>query len=201
MGFVRRRLTAMGRRLRRLAASAALIGVVILAIAEPTRSSTLALLAIAAALIVLVAILRVGWRMYAWLRPVGGNCRLGQLDRMEGAEFEGWIARVLRSHGFETRNIRHRGDFGVDVIATCPETGRRIAIQAKRYQGSVGNDAVQQAIAGAQFHDCDRSAVVTQSRFTRAARMQAAAADPPVVLIGRSSIRRMSAILHQALRY
>lgn len=190
----------MGRRLRRLAAWVTILGLVAFVVAEPTRGRTLAILGLAATLLVMATVIRVGWRLYKWLSPVGADCRMSQLDRMEGTEFEAWIARVLRSHGFQTRNIRHRGDFGVDVIATCPTTGRRVAVQAKRYRNTVGNDAVQQAIAGGQFHDCDRSAVVTQSRFTKAARLQAAGAVPPVVLIDRSSIRSMARILERSLR-
>jgi HJR/Mrr/RecB family endonuclease len=46
----------------------------------------------------------------------------------------------------------------------------RILIQAKCYKNvSVGNDAVQQAVAAKSYYDCNKAAVVTTSNFTREA--------------------------------
>ena len=42
----------------------------------------------------------------------------------------------------------------------------RIAVQAKGYVESVGNGAVQEALAGMAFYKCQRCAVITNSRFT-----------------------------------
>ena len=48
--------------------------------------------------------------------------------------------------------------------------GRRIAIQAKGFQDVVGNGAVQEAVAGRFHYRCHACAVITNARFTRAAR-------------------------------
>ncbi len=125
---------------------------------------------------------------------------LRKLDHMTGRQFEAWIAGVLRRNGFRIHDTPHAGDFGVDVLCAPPAGGGRIAIQAKRYKGRVGNAAVQQAIAGAQYYDCQASAVVTQSRFTSAAKRQARRADPPVLLIDRSQLHRMPDLLASLTR-
>ena len=43
-------------------------------------------------------------------------------------------------------------------------------MQCKYYTYPVGNKAVQEAYSGAKFYDCDRSAVLTNSTFTKSAR-------------------------------
>ena len=125
---------------------------------------------------------------------------LRDLDQMNGKQFEAWISAVLQKDGFQIYDTPHAGDFGVDVLCTPPGSSRRIAIQAKRYKSNVGNSAVQQAIAGGQYYDCAASAVVTQSFYTKAARSQAIKADPPVMLIDRRSLGKMSRMLKQHVR-
>jgi len=129
-------------------------------------------------------------------RPIqSGGMSLRQLDQMNGRQFEAWISGVLRQKGFRIHDTPHAGDFGVDVLCVPPDHTGRIAIQAKRYKSRVGNSAVQQAIAGAQYYDCAAAAVVTQSRFTAAAKRQARRADPPVLLIDRSRLPQMPEML------
>ena len=56
------------------------------------------------------------------------------------------------------------GDQGVDLVV---EKGvSRYAIQAKGYHNSVGNGAVQAAVAGMAHYRCNACAVITNSRFT-----------------------------------
>lgn len=104
--------------------------------------------------------------------------------------------RCLRRGGFRCEDLPRTRDFGIDVIAT--RSGRRIGVQVKRYDGTVGNGAVQQAIAGAGHHGCALAAVVTQSRFTAAARAQAASANPPVLLVDRGGLDELCRRLRQA---
>ena len=172
---------------------------VVLLLAESTRPYVITAIAIIAAGFVLPFAIRLLRNGTGPMFGPGADATFAELDRMSGREFEAWITRVLRSHGFAVHDTPHAGDFGVDVLCSPPGSSDRIAIQAKRYKNSVGNDAVQQAIAGAQYYDCAGSAVVTQSRFTRAARSQAKKADPPVLLIDRTSIRKMPGLLSSLL--
>jgi restriction system protein len=86
---------------------------------------------------------------------------------MSGPDFEVHCADVLRNAGWEVIRNGRSGDQGVDLIASRP--GLRVAIQCKRYAGSVGNKAVQEVFAGMTFEGCDRAAVVSNAPFTAAA--------------------------------
>ena len=92
--------------------------------------------------------------------------------RLSGPQFENHLAEAFRIHGYDVALTGQSGDQGVDLIVTAH--GRRVAVQAKCYNGTVGNDAVQQAFAGMAFHGCQACAVVTNSRFTRSAKDLAA---------------------------
>ncbi len=85
----------------------------------------------------------------------------------DGHEFELWVARRLRQQGWRTRLTQASGDQGIDIIATMGHT--KIGIQCKRYKGSVGNKAVQEAMAGKVFHGLHVAVVVTTGTYTRGA--------------------------------
>jgi len=123
------------------------------------------------------------------------NYTLAELDQLSGPEFEAWVTSVLESAGIAAENIRDGGDFGVDVIATV--AGTRIGLQVKRYSQSVGNSAVQEALAGSGYHDCSLAGVVTQSSFTPAARKQAERARVPVLLVDREGIHDLARRVRQ----
>jgi Restriction endonuclease len=60
------------------------------------------------------------------------------------------------------------GDQGADLIAK--KNGRTIIIQAKCYQGTVGNKAVQEVISALAYYGGDEGWVVTNSFFTPSAK-------------------------------
>jgi len=86
---------------------------------------------------------------------------------MRGPEWEDFLARVFRLLGATVEPTGTSGDQGVDLIATVGP--RRYAIQAKGYVSSVGNGAVQEAVAGMAHYRCNACAVITNSRFTTGA--------------------------------
>lgn len=89
--------------------------------------------------------------------------------RLDGPEFEAYVALVLRDNGFKHVALtKGSGDQGVDILAE--RNGRTYAIQCKNYEGAVGNFAVQEAYAGAQFYGCDKAAVICPGEFTRGAK-------------------------------
>lgn len=93
--------------------------------------------------------------------------------RLDGPEFENYVALVLRDNGFKHVEVtRTSGDQGVDILAQ--RGGKLYGIQCKNYAGAVGNAAVQEAYAGAQFYGCDEAAVICPGEFTRSARELAA---------------------------
>ncbi len=115
---------------------------------------------------------------------------MDRVDAMGGHEFERFLVRLFKKLGYRALNVgAGGGDFGADLIVE--RRGVRIAVQAKNYdKGRVGNDAVQQAIAGATYYKCARAMVVTNSRFTKAAHEQARGSEAiPVVLWGRAELQ------------
>jgi HJR/Mrr/RecB family endonuclease len=94
-------------------------------------------------------------------------------EQMRGVPFENFLVQVFENLGYTVQTTRTTGDHGVDLIASKGPCV--IAVQAKGYPSStVGNGAVQEAYSGMAFyrrlHDCNRSAVITNSTFTKAAK-------------------------------
>jgi len=80
------------------------------------------------------------------------------------------------------------GDQGGDLIIT--KNQERVLIQAKCYINSnVGNKAVQEAVAARSYYDCNKTAVVATSNFTREAIELAKANN--VELIPREVVQKM----------
>lgn len=94
--------------------------------------------------------------------------RPGDMDLMEGHEFEYYCADLLRRVGFlEVEVTRGSGDYGVDILAELG--GVTYAVQCKRYDGPVGVKAVQEVYAGRDYYDCMVGVVMTNQYFTRSA--------------------------------
>jgi HJR/Mrr/RecB family endonuclease len=90
---------------------------------------------------------------------------------MTGQEFEKFIAELFSKMGYEYEITKATGDQGIDVIVS--KNGSRIGIQAKCYSGSVGNSAIQEAVAGKNHYRLDKAIVVTNNFFTDAAQQLA----------------------------
>jgi hypothetical protein len=93
------------------------------------------------------------------------NIDSGQLS---GDEFEQYVAEIFRHLGFIVEVTGKTGDLGMDVLACKGQL--RLAIQAKRYTGPVGNDAVSAVFTAKTHYRCDHCLVVSTSRFTRSAK-------------------------------
>ena len=106
------------------------------------------------------------WGFRKLTAPRYGAARCLKLD---GPEFEAYVALVLADNGFRHVEItKGSGDQGVDILAE--RGGKTYAVQCKNYAGAVGNFAVQEAYAGAQFYGCDAAAVICPGSFTRGAK-------------------------------
>jgi hypothetical protein len=88
-------------------------------------------------------------------------------ETLRGIPFEEFLAQVLRLHGYQVELTQASNDQGVDLVAVI--YGQRVAIQAKGYANTVGNDSVQQVVAGKRFYGCTHTAVITNSSFTNSA--------------------------------
>ena len=104
-----------------------------------------------------------------WRLLVGRRNRAARCMRLTGFEFEEYMAQVLRDNGFRHVEVTVEcGDQGVDILAV--RNGKTYAIQCKNYVDLVGNKAVQEAYAGAQYYGCDIPVVVCPTDFTIPAR-------------------------------
>lgn len=90
---------------------------------------------------------------------------------MNGVEYEYYVADELRALGWAARVTVASGDQGVDVIAE--KQAVKLILQCKHYSNNVGNDAVQQAIAGKTYEDANFAAVVSNAEFTSSAKQLA----------------------------
>lgn len=111
---------------------------------------------------------------------------------MSGSEYEAFCAAQLSAVGWKIDNVRDTGDQGIDLVARKGST--IVAIQCKRYRSSVGNEAVQQIVAGKAIVAANaRAAVVTNSTYTRSAKELAAANK--VLLLHHDELQRLDALL------
>lgn len=124
----------------------------------------------------------------AWQQAYG-HAKAGELDLHSGIEFEEFLAGLFRAHGYGVELTPTTGDYGADLILS--KGGKRIAVQAKRYVGSVGVSAVQEALSGQAYYQCDTAWVVTTGAFTVNA--QELAKKSGVKMIGRSDIGNLMA--------
>ncbi|WP_406813774.1 restriction endonuclease [Mycobacterium sp. M23085] len=118
------------------------------------------------------------------------------IDRMSGVEFEEFVAAQLRVAGYSVTPTAGSGDYGVDLIAK--KDGARMAVQCKRLAKAVGVAAVQQVVAGARHHGCNRTLVVTNQTFTKAARQLAGTHH--CRLVGRSQLQSWTRVQPVAVR-
>lgn len=109
---------------------------------------------------------------------------LRRVDRMDGVEFENYLLYLFKRQGYRGHLTKTSGDFGADLILY--DGDEKIAVQAKRYDKPVGVAAVQQAMAGQNYYDCDRAMVATNMTFTRQAKQLAAKSG--VELIDRQAL-------------
>ena len=107
------------------------------------------------------------FRFLSWLHRWNRERKMFRkedFDRMDGWEFEEYIAKLLVRNGYiHVEVTRGSKDQGVDILAQ--KDGISYAIQCKHYEAKVPNKAVQEAYAGARFYGCDVPVVLTNSYF------------------------------------
>ncbi len=116
------------------------------------------------------------------------------LNSLSGSDFESLLKRLFEAMGFSVQLTGKSGDQGGDLIAN--KDGKRHLIQAKRYNGSVSNSAVQEAVAAKPYYDCSHAVVITNGEYTRGA-MDLAKANN-VQLVGKKELlQKLADHLHE----
>jgi len=86
---------------------------------------------------------------------------------MRDAEWVSYVAQVCQFLG---AHVKHTGSTepGVDLVVKYG--GYRIAVRAQGHQHRVSNKPVEKVLAGMGHYECNRAAVITNSRFTKYAK-------------------------------
>ena len=100
---------------------------------------------------------------------------MASVDHMTGRQFELYLEVLFQALGYATEQLPTSNDFGADLILVIGE--KRIAVQAKRYKGNVGNRAVQMILGAKKYYDCNEAWIVTNSFYTKAAIQMASKTD------------------------
>lgn len=116
------------------------------------------------------------------------KCSLNYVDNLNGVEFEKFCTKLLEINGYENvQNTQKSVDYGIDIIAE--KDNIKYTIQCKRYQGKVGNDAIQEAMTGKEYYEGNIAIVLTNSTFTKNAQRLAKSAG--VILWDRNILYNM----------
>jgi HJR/Mrr/RecB family endonuclease len=102
------------------------------------------------------------------------------LQAMGGVEFEHWVADLFARAGFQVETTPATGDHGVDLWLTC--YGRLIAVQCKRWDGSIGEPVIRDLYGAMTAAGAHSACLVTTGSFT--AQAQLFSRDKPLHLIG-----------------
>ena len=124
----------------------------------------------------------------AW-RQEYAHAKVSELDRLSGEKFEEFLAGLFRTQGYSVELTAVTGDYGADLILA--KDRQRIAVQAKRYSGSVGVQAVQEALSGRAYYQCNCAWVVSTGTFTPNAKELAGRSG--VKLMDRSAMAKLIA--------
>ena len=92
---------------------------------------------------------------------------ISEIDKMDGISFEYYVSKLLKKQGYSAKVTKGSNDFGVDIIAK--KKFDKYAIQVKRYKSNVSRRAISDAVAGMAKYNCNKSMVITNSYFSKAA--------------------------------
>lgn len=94
-----------------------------------------------------------------------------------GEDFERYVGTILEDLGYGVSLTPAANDYGVDLIVHESISNRRIAVQAKFFNGgSLGNGPIQEVVAGMPYWGADAGWVITNAAdFTENARRLAQA--------------------------
>lgn len=114
------------------------------------------------------------------------NMSMKKIDRLSGEAFEEYLYVQFKRLGYRVRFTEASHDYGADLILR--KRGKRIAVQAKRYDRNIGITAVQEAAASAAYYEADQAMVVTNQYYTKSAWNLARQND--VILWTRDDLRK-----------
>jgi restriction endonuclease Mrr len=103
----------------------------------------------------------------AWVR-FHQSKSMQEIETMSGMEFEKWLKLLFTKMGYKV-SLTPINDQGGDLVCIS-DCGTRMVVQSKRSKYTVGNRAVQEILGAMLFYDCQKGCIVTNNKFTVAAR-------------------------------
>ncbi|MBQ7883779.1 MAG: restriction endonuclease [Phascolarctobacterium sp.] len=89
------------------------------------------------------------------------------IDVLDGIDFESFLQKLFTKMGYYAEVTQSTGDQGADLILS--KLGRKIAVQAKRYNTKLDNTPIQEVLGAKAYYGCNETMVVTNSYFTKKA--------------------------------
>lgn len=118
---------------------------------------------------ILVFIFIFGYIIYSLFKQHQLNkTGIREIDKMTGEEFEIYLSNLFSRLGYNVKHLGKSGDLGSDLI--IDKNGIKTAVQAKRYRGYVGPDAVREIFTSINPRKCTSGMVVTNSFYTSEAK-------------------------------
>ena len=96
------------------------------------------------------------------------HMKMKNIDKLNGRAFEHYLTVQFRHLGYHVTLTSYSHDYGADLVLR--KWGKKIVVQAKRYERNVGIAAVQEVVGSIAYYKADRAMVVTNSNFTKSAR-------------------------------
>ncbi len=136
-----------------------------------SRTGSLSLV-VSVYMIILIAILGIGFYLYRQRRKMLLESGIEQVDKMDGVIFEQLLLVSFRALGYKGNLTAEKADYGADLVLN--KDSIKYVVQAKRWKQDVGIEAVQQIVGAIRHYDADKGMVITNSHFTKNAKKLAA---------------------------
>ena len=117
------------------------------------------------------------------------------IDGMNVSEFEKYLEKLFISLDYKVVRTPGSRDMGADLI--LKSQSKIIAVEAKRWTGSIGNSVIRSIAGGMQYHNADEGWVITNSVFTELAYKQAQASG--IKLIDGHNLKKIQEDAYQNL--
>lgn len=112
---------------------------------------------------------------------------MSEIDALSGHEFERFLGRLFDKMGYKVTITPKSGDYGADLI--LEKHGEKTAVQAKKWGGNIGIEAIQQVVTSKKFYDCDKAMVVGTSIYSKNA--EELAFRNKIELVDRDKLQRL----------
>jgi restriction system protein len=136
-----------------------------MAIAYPPVRQIIASVWYIYAFAILILVIFVAFKLYHQYKL--SKAGISEVDKMSGQDFEMFLYSLFSKLGYKVQHTGKIGDLGSDLIIEMD--GIRTAVQAKRWKGNIGPDAVREVNTVIKPRNCTLGMVVTNSFYTNEA--------------------------------